>query len=135
MELRNQPNDCLFTMPWSCTCKAAMHLGKVTAMLACLPQRLVVALLSPENLHAKISHLRPQWVTDLQAGSKTDLAMVHNASVWMHKLDLPMSVHVVSLRRRIQPEPLAASQQNVEVVMEVMVQPTAGTCNHTNSPC
>ena len=43
-------------------------------------------------------------------------------------LDLAMSVHVACFTWWVQPEPFAAPQQDVEIVMEIMVQTAAGPC-------
>ena len=55
------------------------------------------------------------------------LSSIHNAAVGVQLLQLAVGVHVRGLKGRVQLEALAASQQDVQVVMEVMMQATAGT--------
>ena len=61
-------------------------------------------------------------------GVAADLALIDNAPVGVEVLDAAMGVHVVSLRGGVQSEALAAPQKDVQVVMEVVVQPAAGPC-------
>lgn len=46
----------------------------------------------------------------------------------MDVTQLSMGVHARGIRRWEQAEALLASQENVQIVMEVMVQTTAGAC-------
>ena len=65
-----------------------------------------------------------------QVVTETYLVLIDNAAVWMNQLDLSMGVHIPSLRGRIEPEALTPSQQQVQVVMEIMMQPTTSPCKH-----
>ena len=65
---------------------------------------------------------------------QTYLAFIHNATVGVYELQLAICVHVGSLRRREEAESLLASQQDVQIVVEVMMQTAAGTCNDMPSP-
>ena len=47
----------------------------------------------------------------------------------MYELDGPTGVHVGSICWWVQAKALAASQQDVQIVMEVMVQPTTSSCS------
>ena len=52
------------------------------------------------------------------------LSLVHNTPIWVNSLNFPICVHFFCQGWWIQKKLLRASQQQVEVVMEIMVQPT-----------
>ena len=63
----------------------------------------------------------------LESDWASHLSSIHNVAVGVQLPHLAMGVHVRGLRGWVQPEALAAPQQDVQVVVEVMMQATAGT--------
>ncbi len=57
------------------------------------------------------------------------LATVYDAPIGVDALQVAMSVQLRRLVRTPQAEALAPAQQDVQVVVEVMVQPTGGACS------
>ncbi len=55
-------------------------------------------------------------------------ALVDNAAIGVHQPDFASGVHLLGQRGREQRETLAPLQQQVQVVMEIMVQPARRTC-------
>lgn len=61
------------------------------------------------------------------------LASIDNGAVGVDLLQVAVGVHVGGLRGWVQPEALAAPQQDVQVVLEVVMQATASTCYQTHT--
>ena len=63
--------------------------------------------------------------------AETYLVLIDNAATWVALFDLSMRVHILSLRGRIEPEALTPSQKQVQIVMEIMMQPATSSCKYS----
>ena len=62
----------------------------------------------------------------------THLALIHNPPVGMHPADAAVRVHALGVPGAPQPESFAASEQDIQVVMEVVVQSRRCTCSSSD---